>query len=1147
MKLPVVYYPSMGVSLEIYRAAIGLFNGKVLCICQLLTSFSLSILLCGCLFTFILILSLLIILSGNVETNPGPPKSLTLNIGHINARSLNVEDKFEEIVSLVLEQKLDIFAVSETWLNHLIPSESLHIPGFSPMFRLDRSDGRRAGGVALFTSSSIVAKRRIDLERNGIELLWVEMQINRHFFVCGVCYRPPNSNCSDNIILLDHLQFCLDQIYSKPNTFVLLLGDFNAHYDIDNPADGSDFGLLLYRWMGCNSLFQIINEVTRVTARRASILDLIITNSPGYFVDSGTISPPSNCDHSLIFARMNISLAKSKCYKRLIWDLSNVDESRLLSALMNVHWDDVFVDVDDVDTLYNRWLDCFRLVLQTYVPNRTVVIRPQDKPWINSEVRRAIRKRNRLLKTFCHYKNPETWELYRQQRNFTTSLIRRRKLSYYSYLNEKLQHSSLGPKKWWGIIKRLYGSKIKLTVPTLLEGDSLVSDAKDKATLLNDYFCSQSKLSNEDAPLPTLRDFQNSKTLSVVSTSEQEVGVLLKNVDTSKACGVDGIGNSLIRMCATAIAPSLASFFNISFSRGHFPSAWKFANVVPIFKKDNRQLKGNYRPVSLLTSLSKIIEKIVFIRLYNFLLEIHFFSPFQSGFRPGDSTVNQLVLIVHKIYEALEQGKEVRMVYLDMSKAFDRVWHKGLLFKLESLGVRDPLLSWIRSYLTNRKQRVVIDGQSSNWREMEAGVPQGSVLGPLLFLVYINDIVANLQCNCFLYADDTSLFDIVDDPQCTAVRLNDDLESIRKWTRDWFVTINAGKTESMIFSVKRHKPQHSSLYYNNEVIKTVSNHKHLGVTLSSNLSWRAHILNIHEKASKRLNLLKGLKFKINRDTLAKLYICLIRPVMEYADVVWDGCSESISDLLESVQYESARVVTGSMRGTSRRKLLDELAWEDLKTRRSMHKLVLFFKIGNNLTPGYLSDILTLTTQQRSGLLLRSAYNFTLFPCHTERFKKSFFPATTRLWNSLDHDFRTTDSLSCFKRYLINFFDISIYEKHFNFSLDRYSSILHTRLRLNCCALNYYLFKINCIASPACNCGANYESVNHYLLYCPRYAALRFSLHSAAAEILGDSWYHMSDSVKLKIFLFGSDKLTLAQNNDLFFHVQQYIKQSGRFS
>jgi hypothetical protein len=233
---------------------------------------------------------------------------------------------------------------------------------------------------------------------------------------------------------------------------------------------------------------------------------------------------------------------------------------------------------------------------------------------------------------------------------------------------------------------------------------------------------------------------------------------------------------------------------------------WKFANVIPIFKKNDRQDKLNYRPVSLLTCLSKICEKLVFNRLYNFLLEIKFLTPFQSGFRPGDSTTNQLILITQKIYEALEQGKEVRMVFLDISKAFDKVWHRGLFLKLERLGLRDPLLKWFRSYLIGRKQRVIIDGQSSDWRQIEAGVPQGSVLGPLLFFIYVNDITTNLQSNSFLYADDTSLLEIVDDPALTSAKLNNDLELINIWTKKWLVTINPDKTKYMLFSVKCQKP-----------------------------------------------------------------------------------------------------------------------------------------------------------------------------------------------------------------------------------------------------------------------------------------------------------------------------------------------------
>ena len=197
------------------------------------------------------------------------------------------------------------------------------------------------------------------------------------------------------------------------------------------------------------------------------------------------------------------------------------------------------------------------------------------------------------------------------------------------------------------------------------------------------------------------------------------------------------MGNKIIQLCCEGFCEFFTNFINLSFDLGKFPFLWKLANVIPLFKKDDRQLKNNCRPVSLLPSLSKICEKIVFARLYDFLLDIGFLYKYQSGFRPGDSTINQLIYIIHQIYLAFESGKEVRVVFLDISKAFDKVWHARLLKKLEALGVRDPLLSWIESYLFNRKQRVVVEGQSSEWANINAGVPQGSVLGPLLFLIYM--------------------------------------------------------------------------------------------------------------------------------------------------------------------------------------------------------------------------------------------------------------------------------------------------------------------------------------------------------------------------------------------------------------------------
>ena len=565
-------------------------------------------------------------------------------------------------------------------------------------------------------------------------MLWVELKVGSNNLICGICYRPPGGDLNYNARFLDNLQRCLDKINIQSNSLVTIIGDFNDHYDSTNQSESTDFGCLLYRWMECNNLFQVITEPTRITQHGATILDLI-TNCPGYFVHTGILSPPSNCDHSVIFAKMSITFIKQKSYKRFVWDFNNVNESEFCNALVTANLD-VFTSHNDIKSIYENWFTGLYNVIESHICHKFVTIRPPDKSWMNNSIRRAIRRRNRLFKIHVKKRTGTSWDRYRPQRNLTTSLIRSNKKKYFSNLNERLQDSSTSSKSWWGIVKSLYGAIMQMSIPTLIEGARYICCSKEKSELFNDYFYAQNLIDDSCAILPSnISYFQTTITLSNIYASEREINNLLKSVDTSKACGCDGIGNKILKLCANGITTSFTSIVNLSLLSGSFPDQWKLANVIPIFKKGDRQSKLNYRPVSLLDLLSKIFEKIVYIRLYNFLSEIFFLNPLQSGFRPDDSTVNQLICLVHKIYDALERGKEVRMVFLDISMAFDKVWHKGLLYKLETIGVRDPLLGWFKSYLTNGKHRVVIDGQFSEWKNIKAGVPHGSVLGPLLFLI----------------------------------------------------------------------------------------------------------------------------------------------------------------------------------------------------------------------------------------------------------------------------------------------------------------------------------------------------------------------------------------------------------------------------
>ncbi|XP_015779033.1 PREDICTED: uncharacterized protein LOC107356917 [Acropora digitifera] len=441
---------------------------------------------------------------------------------------------------------------------------------------------------------------------------------------------------------------------------------------------------------------------------------------------------------------MNLITHRSRSYKRQVWNFNNVNSADLNCELSQMDWFSLCENTNDIDETYSCWYSHFRSIIEKYIPLKMVTIRPNDKPWMDSEVRHAIRRRDRLLRIHNIRPSPVTWESYRAQRNFVTSLIRFAKKSFYERANTDLSNPDTNCKKWWSIVNKVCGRENSSTIPPIIENEVPIFDSKEKACIFNDYFVLQTELPLANAIPPIIQPYQTQQFLSNIIATEEQVLELMKGVDISKACGYDGIGNKIIKLCSEGFHVYFTYFINLSLSLGQYPSAWKLANVIPLFKNDNPQHKVNYRPVSLLASFSKICERVVFFHLYNFLMETGFLYKFQSGFRPGDSTINQLIFLVHKIYEALEDGKEVRVVFLDISKAFDKEWHAGLLRKLEALGVQSPLLQWFESYLCNRKQRVVIEGQCSDWRTITSGVPQGSVLGPLLFLIYINDITDDL-------------------------------------------------------------------------------------------------------------------------------------------------------------------------------------------------------------------------------------------------------------------------------------------------------------------------------------------------------------------------------------------------------------------
>ena len=521
--------------------------------------------------------------------------------------------------------------------------------------------------------------------------------------------------------------------------------------------------------------------------------------------------------------------------------------------------------------------------------------------------------------------------------------------------------------------------------------------------------------------------------------------------------------------------------------------------------------------------------------MYNFLKSNQLLSKHQSGFIPKDSTELQLINLTRTLYEALDCRQDSVVVYCDISKAFDRVWIKGLLHKLQQYGISDNLLHWFGSYLSNRVQRVIIDGCHSSWANLRAGVPQGSVLRPLLFLLYINDLTNCVSTNIRLFADDAVIFEHGTNIHTLCNSLQNDLFRINEWADQWLVKFSPEKCEVMLVSRKRHLDT-IPLYMGCKKLPYVNLHRHLGIIMSNDLTWTAHIDELITKSYTRLTLLKRLKYTLDRHTLDTLYKSFIRPLLEYGGMVWDNCSQRDKDKIEDVQYVAGRIVSGAIKGTGRNKVYRELGWELLSNRRLRHKLTIFHSIIYSYCPPHLLNILQGTVRERTNYSLRNVNQLNTFYCSTTAFYNSYFPSCVRDWNEILAMEKDTDDRSKFLNDLKS--DIPKPNSLYQFGT-RQLSIIHAQMRMGCSPLKNNLFSMNIIPGPSCSCGHYNEDAEHFFFHCP--------LHLAQQSKLLNTLFEKNIPQSIEVLLFGDPNLPQLINKSLFAAVHSFIDESSRFS
>ena len=1058
----------------------------------------------------------LCILSGDIELHPGPQNEI--QICHLNIRSLS------HAKLLALKHQLanvyDIIAITETFLN-ANSAQDLSIQEYHPILRKDRA--APGGGVAVYISQNYIYKRRVDLEIAHVECLWVEIISKNQKFLLAVCYRPPDANAE----FWEDIQYMIDLASLDRCKNIIMTGDLNA-----DPLTLE--GRKLSRLCDANDFTLHIDQPTRITENSSTILDQFISNIPQHITSSNVLAPLSTNDHCTITMSLSFKKQKSCAYKRLIWlyDRGNFEEMN--TKIKNYDWNICF-DSNDIDIVCQNWTTSFLNLARQSIPNKLVEIRPKDTAWYNSELRKLKRSKDRAHNKAKTSQNMEHWANFRLLRNQYTNKLRDAERTYRESLALTLKTSkNIDPKRWWHVSKQFMGKSKDTNIPPMEGNNKTYFDTKNKADAFNEAFLQFSQLNTDGAVLPTFVYKTNSR-LSNINILESDVCDILKSLDVSKATGPDGISARMLKETALSSASSLTRLLRKSFEIGKIPKSWKIANVLPLHKKGDRTCFSNYRPISLLSVVSKVYEKLIFKHVFNYLRDNNLISIHQSGFIPGDSTVNQLLYMYNLFCCALNEKKDVRIVFCDQSKAFDRVWHEGILFKLKSLGIEGQLLKWFSDYLKGRKQRVIINGICSELLSILAGVPQGSVLGPLLFLIYINDLTENVQCGIKLFADDTSLYIIFDKDNVNEAteELNSDLQTVSDWANQWLVTFNPQKTKSLYISL-RNNPDPPHLLFDGHVLDSIESHRHLGLELNSKLGWKDHIESITTNSNKKLNLLAHLKHLLDRKTLLTMYQSFIRPSLEYGNIIFCNCTDLENEMLESVQRRAARIISGGIISTSSTSLYQEIAIEPLKTRRNRNVLLMFHKIINDNTPPYLTELKPRTVSQRQDYNLRNPNNFTMPLCRISKYQKSFLPYAIYLWNQLTTEKKKLHDYDAFKEALQR--DIPIENTLYEIGTRR-ETIIMARLRMNCSELRAYLYHIKVIDSPQCTCGYESEDTVHFFISCPLYNGPRTALLNTITNLT---------PFTLKTVLYGNKDLSFEDNKTIYLATLNFVRATKRF-
>lgn len=916
----------------------------------------------------------------------------------INARSLL--NKLHLFKAFVVQNEFpEIIAITESWTSSERDSAGLlSVPGYT-LFRADRES--RGGGVLLYVRSNLNAVfcPELTVSHGYKEALCCRINLTHEdsLLIC-VIYRPESNTDAQN-------SQCFNLIRSFQTTNAqrqLIVGDFNF-----KDVNWSD-----YVWpRNCDSFMESVHDaglyqfVTFATRER-NTLDLVFSNEPYLVTEPTPVPSLGKSDHFGVAFKLDIGSfrpqppASKRNFNKVNWDSFRL----LLSALLQ--------DFDPLGNPNDMWTiisDSIRICIQSFVPTCTS-LDTWKPPWADARCFCALQNERTKLRKFQRSGNQTDLESYKIASERSVLESRR---SVYSFESRLAENINKDPKSFWSYVHKM--SKSRPAVGPLKRQDgSFTSTDKECADEMAAFFASVYK--HEPTPITQVSAITES-VLDNIVFSPRKISLALKKMNRFAAPGPDGIPPIILKECAGIIYPILSVFFNSCMTQHFVPSEWKSANVVPIHKKGSCHDPGNFRPISLTSVIGKVMESIIAFDLVQYGLANGLIMSSQFGFLPKQSCENQLLVYTDRIINCLNTGDWVDAVYLDFKKAFDRVPHKRLMNTLWAHGIRGSLLEWLELILSNRFQAVVIGDARSDSISVHSGVPQGSPLGPSIFLFFVNLIDCFVSGGLLKFADDCKLFRrISKHPTLTSLDVESmqlDLNELWNWSTEWAMEFNVEKCAIIHFG--RSNPCHD-YQFGGQSLEPKNTIRDLGVIISSNMKCSTHCADAVRRAEQVVYCIRRIISNKNIPIIRKLYKSMVRPILEYCCTVWCPHYDRDIQLVERVQRRVTRMVP-TLSDLPYEERLQRFGIQSLETRRVRADLIFMYKMCHGLTELNIQEFFEV---QPPGTLRGQNRLFRLKPKFAPNWNYARYSFSYRpidLWNRLPGEVVSAPSLVTFKKLL----------------------------------------------------------------------------------------------------------------------------------